>query len=115
MDILHLSVGHVLNVVGQTLFSGNLQQTVLETFIGEVLWILRIHYAHTVDDEAVGIHVGCSWAESDGPKACLFVTLHGVAPGELHIDHHLFGLVVLVLERHGAVGIANGGSLGCSQ
>ena len=108
MDVFHLTVGHILDVVGQSLLAGNLQQTVLETLIREVLGILRIHHAHTVDNKTVGIHVGSDGAEGDGPESCLGIPRHGVAPGKLYIDQHLLGLVVLVLERHGSVGIANG-------
>ena len=109
MDIFYLSVGHVLDVVRQTALAGrNLQQAVLETLVGEVQGILGVHHAHTVDDEAVGVHVWGGRTQGDGPQSRLGVVLHGVAPCELHIDQHLLGLVVLVLECHGAVCVADG-------
>ena len=107
VDILQLAVGHVLDVVGQSVLARNLQQTVLETLVGEVLRVLGIHHADTVDDVAIGVHVRSHRTEGNSPKA-LFVTLHGITPCKLHVDQHLLGLIVLVVKGYSAVGITNG-------
>ena len=71
-----------------------LQQTVLETLIGEVLRILRIHYADTIDDEAIGVHVGgnrrfriLSNAKGYRPDT-VGAAGHLLATSKLHVDHY---------------------------
>ena len=105
-------MGHILDVVCQgTVLGGNLQQTVLETLIGEVLVALRVHHAHTVNNEAVRIHVGGCRTQRDGPQTALRVFLHVVPAGELYIYLNALGLVVLELEGYRAIIVANGGWL----
>ena len=105
-------MGHILDVVCQgTVLGGNLQQTVLEALIGEVLVALGIHHAHAVNDEAVRIHVGSSRTQRDGPQTALCVFLHVVSAGELYIYLNAFGLVVLELEGYRAIIVANSGWL----
>ena len=105
VDIVYLSVGHVLDVVCQTAFLGrNLQEAVLEALIGEILRILRIHHAHTVDDEAIGVHVGGSRTEGYRPVS-LIITLHRMATCELHVYQHFLGFVVRIPEGHRAVSV----------
>ena len=67
MDILHGAMGHILDVVGQSVFRFDLQQTVLKALVGEVLWVVGVHDAHTVNHEAIGIHVGGSRTQCHGP------------------------------------------------
>ena len=97
-------MGHVLDVVCQTSRLGrNLQQRVLEALVGEVLRILRIHHAHPVNNEAVGVHVGDSRSEGDFPQASFCVALHVVTPSKLHVNLNAFSLIILVLEGYGSV------------
>ena len=111
MDILDLSVGHVLDVVGErTGLGGDFEQAVLESLIGEILRVLRVHHADAVHHEAVGIHVGSCRSEGDCPQT-FFVALHGVATGKLHIDLHVGGVGVVVIECDCAVVVADGGGL----
>ena len=112
VDVFHTAVGNGTDVVGQTALTGNLEQTVLKTFVWEILVALRIHDAHAIDNETVGIHVGGGGSESCGPQSGRRVFLHRLAASKLHIDLHILGLVVLVLEGYGAVGVANGRGLG---
>ena len=115
VDILHRAVGHVLDVVSQTARLGrNLQQRVLKAFVGEVLRVLWIHHAHPVDDKAVGVHVWCGRSDGGRPDA-LCILCHGVAPSKLHVYQHLFRQIVLVLESHRSVLIADGRALGKSH
>ena len=108
VDILQLAMRYIENVVSQLAFAGrNLQETVLETLVGEVLRILRIHYADAVDDEAVGIHVGGSRSEGGCPDT-VSIALHGVASSKLYIHQDLLGLWVLVLEGYGSVLMTDG-------
>ena len=89
MDVLYASVRHVANVVRQrAVLRRNLQQAVLEALIGEVQLVLGIHHTDTIDNEAIGIHVGGYGAE--GHRPCAVGTLgHLLAACELHIDHHI--------------------------
>ena len=96
---------HVADVMRQCAVARDFKQTVLETLVGEILWILRIHHADTIDNEAVGIHVLSDRAERHRPCA-IGLTRHLLAPGKLHIDQHLLGCLVLVGERHLAIGVA---------
>ena len=111
MDVLHTSVRHIADVVGQRAVAGNLQQAVLEALVGEVERILGIHDAHPVDDEAIGVHVGSDGGlgipfvtQRDGPCA-VGTTGHLFPPGKLDIHQDALGILVLVLESHRAVGI----------
>ena len=111
VDVLDLSVGHVPDVVGErTGRGGDFEQAVLESLIGEILRVLRVHHADAVHNEAVGIHVGSCRSEGDCPQA-FFVALHGVATGKLHIDLHVGGVGVVIIECDRAVVVAYGGGL----
>ena len=101
-------MGHILDVVGQSVFRLDFQQTVFKSLVREVLWIIWVHNANPINNKAVGIHVGGSRSQRHGPQPCLCILLHGVAPSKLHINQHLFGLVVLVLECHRTIIIADG-------
>ena len=112
MQVLHCAVAWCLVVVQQrTRGAGYTEQTVLEPLVGEVAVALRVHDAHSVDDEAVRIEVGCGGTQGDAPQS-VGIALHGMASGKLHIDEHLAGLVVFVAEGHGAVFMAHGRLIG---
>ena len=112
MHILDGAVRHILDVVSQSVFRFDFQQTVLKALVREVLWIVRVHNAHTVNHETIGIHVGRSGSQRHSPQSCLCILLHRLAPSKLHIHQHLFGLVVLVLECHRTIGITDGFGIG---
>ena len=110
VDILHPAMCHISNIVrqGSILVSRRyLQQTVLETFVGEVLRILRVHHTDTVDNEAVGIHVGRSRSEGHRPQT-VSATGHVLTSSKLHVDHHVLGGLVFVLESDSTVSITAG-------
>ena len=60
VDVLNGAMGHILDVMSQSVFRLDLQQTVLKALIGEVLWIVGVHNTHAVNHKAIGIHVGGS-------------------------------------------------------
>ena len=109
VDILQTSVRHIFDIVRQCAVARNLQKAVLETFVGEVLVVLRVHHAHSINDEAIGIHVRGSRSQRRSPHARLFVAGHGVTACKLHIDLHILGLIVLVEECHCSILIATDG------
>ena len=109
MDILQASVRHILDIVRQCAVARNLQQAVFEAFVGEVLVVLRVHHAHSIDDEAIGIHVRGSRSQRRSPHARRSVAGHGVTACKLHIDLHILGLIVLVEECHCSILIATDG------
>ena len=111
-DIFDAAMGHVPDVVGQrAVLRLDFQQAVLESLVGEIERVFRVHHAHTIDDEAVGVHVGCGGTESCRPQSCGGIAAHLVAAGELHIHHHALGRVVLVIEGHRAVVVTHGRGL----
>jgi hypothetical protein len=56
--ILHFAVGHGVDGV-ECVGIGDFEQTGLEGFIGEDVGGTGIGYFHSVDDQVVGIDVGC--------------------------------------------------------
>ena len=105
---------HILDVVCQrTRLGGDVQQTVLEALVGEVLVALGIHHAHAVNHETIGVHVGGSRTQGNGPQARLGVFLHVVPAGELYIYLNALCFVVLELEGYCAIIVENGGWLSC--
>ena len=107
VHILYATVGHITDVMRQTVLRGNLQQTVLKTFVGEILGILRIHDANTVNDIAIGVHIGGHRTKCHRP--CAVGSLcHFLTASKLHIHQHALCRVVLVLECHRTVVVCTG-------
>ena len=107
VDILHPAVCHIGNIMRQRNFlvAGRyLQQAVFETFVGEILRILRIHHANPIDNKAVGIHVRSCRAESHRPQT-ISATCHILTSGKLYVDHHVLGCFILVLKGYRPVSI----------
>ena len=101
---------HVGNLVGQCAIlvtRGNLQQAILKAFVGEVLRILRVHHADTIDDEAVGIHVRGSRTKGHCPQS-VGATRHVLTSSKLHVDLNVLGVLILVLEGYCPVSIRAG-------
>ena len=93
---------HILNIMGQRATTRNLQQAVLEALVGEILWIFRVHYTHTVDDEAVRIHVFRNGTKCHRP-CTISLACHLLLACKLHVDLHLLGRLILVSKRYLAI------------
>ena len=106
MNILDTSERHSSNVVRQCAVTGNFQQAVLKALIREVLRILGIHHAQTVNDETIRIHVLSHRTERCCPRA-ISLTCHRLSSGKLHVDLYLLGRLILVLERHCPISITS--------
>ena len=92
-------MGHIADVVRQRAVARDFKQAVLETLVGEILRILRIHHTHAIDDEAVGIHVLSNRAKRHRPCS-ISLACHVFLACKLHVNLHLLCLLVLVSERH---------------
>ena len=103
VHVLHTAVRHGTDVVWQRAVGTlNLQKAVLETLVGEVLRVLGIHDADTVNDVAIGIHVGSNGTKRHRPHS-VSAAGHLFATGKLYVDRHLTGRIVLVLECNHAI------------
>jgi len=110
MNVFYATMGYVADVVGEGgLGVGNLQEAVFESLIGKILLTKGVHHAQSIHLEMVGIHVWGGRTQRNGPQTGLSIPLHGVLACELHIDFHLFGVVVFVKEGYCAVRMADGG------
>ena len=107
MYVLNTSVRHILDVVRQSVLRLDLQQTVLEALVGEILRILRIHYADAIDNEAIGVHVRRGRTESHCPDT-IGITLHLLTSSKLDIHQHTLCRVVLIVKGHGSIWITDG-------
>ena len=104
VNVLHASMRNGTDVVRQRAVGAlHLQQAVLEAFIRKILRVLRIHDADAIDDVTIGIHVRSHRTKCYCPQACSGIAGHLLATGELYIDCHLTGRVVLVLESNHAI------------
>ena len=106
VHIVHFAMRHILERMNEVPVSAHIKQTVLKAFIGEPLSILGVHHLMTVDNETIRINVGNCRAERNGPHI-VFTFLHLVAASKLHIDHHLFGMFILIVKRYSIVRIHN--------
>ena len=113
MDIFNTTVYHVTYVMCQRfLVVVNLKKTVLESLVGEILRILGVHDADTVNDEAVGVHIRSRRTQRYCPCSGVGIFHHRVSAGKLHVNQHFLCIVVPVAERHRTVRIARGRCLG---
>ena len=65
---MYLSVGNIANSV-EGVVVGNLEHARLEALVGEYVDVARVGHAYSIDDEVVGIYVGCGGGDSHAPHA----------------------------------------------
>ena len=106
MHILHTSVRHILDVV-DALAVADLQQAVLKALVREIELVAWVHHAHSVDHEAIGIHVGCSRTECSRPYT-VGALGHRLTAGKLNIHLYVFRMVVPILEGYCTILIHDG-------
>ena len=109
MNILYTTMTDRQNIVSEFSFVRlDFQQTILESFVREIILTQRVHDAHPVHLEMIRIHIRSRRTQRYRPDAGFLVERHVMFSCKLNIYGHLFSLSIVIIERHRPIVITDG-------